>query len=1459
MTEVFDPFDNTSPPTSTNEVFDPFDNTSPPASQEPVAEYEGFVQEFAEGAASGLIGIAEGIGELVGTGVDFYTGTTNVADNVNKGAKWLRDAAGIDPAGLIGEGTEVLVQYALPGLGAATAVSKLGKAKRLSKGLFSGKPTKVQKAVQTGKELGAMGFADFVVASDGTTGIADFFDGGKSLTSYGDTLEVLETEQDTGLTGKQDNWRRLRNRLRRATEAVGFGLLVPAAAVGTVAAAKSPVGQTVVKPVAKGAEKVARPVVNVAGAALKGAADLTAPTASKLLRSAGDTTVGKFATEQAGKVGDYVEDLQRARIFGPTPGGPMARTGNIDALNKARNVTESVLGNAAALLRPRGDLPQEIGVARMLVNEQAMPDIRRAEVFVNKFDKKLDELADKAGKITEGTTTLHRTEVYRGLEDFMTAASKTDENAILNNIPKSLHKDLKEGKKTLQNLRNFVPKSETFKQLPIDTQKTIMENLPSYFRRRFKIFEDINYKPTEDVFNAAVVGFKQDPRFMGDELTKLFNQNRSEFPESRLSELGLQRVGSGKEARLIVTKPTDEAARLAANSALQRNRPKDRGLFGYKDIRSGRVAENQIQTGMFMERTNPPQFYRALLGEIDDPREKIVATIADLSEFKATDNYFKYIKDLADADEGIGKLFISPERAANNPTAIQGLNDGTYVRLGDAGATSRLLDDASKAEDASASAWGSLYGYVVPKTIYNSLTQRIVGTQGNEFVDGMRAMYSSFLRGKGAVQYSKTVLSPITQIRNVTTASMFALAQGNVGRGVNLGESVRIVLNGIDELPEKDVLDFLEDAQRRGVVGTNTVLRELQQNISKGLGYSGVDSSAQQQSKAFAKRLQDTGLKSFLGSTLGKAQDLYQGGDDIWKIYNYQFEQQKLLNALRDLPVEDQVRELIRGRVMPVSEDQLFRQVANDPKVLDDLLKDRAADIVRNTVPNYNAVPEAVRLLRATPFGNFTAFPYEILRTGTNTIAIGLDELMSLNPEIQKIGMRRLMGASSAFAGVGMGLSALAEKLSGVSDEEMRAYQRSFGTPWEKNARLIQVGRDKETKLPIYINFSYSNPYGILDNMVNAVLNNVDEGKRLGKNGMRIALEAGNAALVETFQPFMDESILFSKLKDAADPRSESILGKTFNIAVLGGRGGDPILGAPVYTREDTAGTKVANSLLHILDAFIPGASPIKLQGGEPEPSRLIRGLVGTEGGNISDRSRGGREYEAKTEVLRAFTGVTPIKIDAEKSMYYRGVEYRNRIRDASNLLNRRLRSENVTSGEIVAAYREANEARFRIANEFHQAVEDMKTLGLSKRQIAKILKKNNIGGIDGILNDKFEPLYPSDTILDVMKRNGTYDRYPKKDILRLFREFKKRKFTVDEPQPSAPNTSPKNITVFDPFDESNLQQPAPQPMPMPTVNQASIFPTFTQPRAPGPVDPSLLGDNPVTAALNAQIANRRG
>ena len=1446
--------------------------TSQPA-QEPVDEYEGAFQEFFEGIASGGIGIFQGVGEGVGAIIDVVA-DTNLSQGATDIGEAARDYAGIDPAGFIGKGMEALTQFAVPGIGAAMLFNKGVKAARIAKGLYDGQRlSKAEKAVIGAKSLGYMGLADAAVATDGMTTISDFFDGGSSVTGLGDTLEYLESDKTQGLTGRDEAGRRILNKFKFGVEAAGLGAFTSAAVPVVKGLTVNPVTKFIAKPVVKGAAAVARPVVNVAGAGLKVAADISAPVVSAGIRKAGDTKAGQFITEQARKIPAYKAELDEARLFGPTPGGVMARNSEFggplsDTINVARNITDTALGNASSLLRSRGDLTTELNTARILSKDAAIPDINRAEVSVKKVDATLDKLSDRFDKIMVGTTPLHRTEVYKTMERFMTSPLSKD-NEILSKLPKDIHAELITSKKNLNNLRTFVSESETFKMLPQKTQDTITGNLPSYFRRRFRVFEDIKYKPSAKVLGDAVTGFKNDTTFLGDILTQRYKKYPGEFPDDVLTDLGLARIGQGEEARLSVVRPTNEAAEMAAEFALQRSRPTERGRFGYKNLKGGRVAEQQIKSGMFMERTNPPVFYRALLGEIDDVREKIVATTADLAEFKAADQLFAKYSKLADTDEGIGRFFVSPEKAISDPAVQRGLADGTYVTLGGPNGASRVLQGAAeetvkKGEDFTTSAWGPLYNYVVPTRVYKSLTNAVVAGSEHELVNGARAAYSAFLRGKGATQYGKTVLSPITQIRNVTTAAAFALAQGNVGKGASLGESVRIVMNGISELPDNEVLDILENLQRRGVVGTNAQLREMQENISTGLGFNGADDAAQQQSKAFARRLQDDGLRSFLGGVTGKAQDFYQAGDDIWKIYNNMFEKNKILNALRDAPVDEQVRQLTRGRTLSMSEDQLMRSVndpINGPKVLDDLVEDYTARITRDVVPNYNAVPEGVKMLRRTPFGNFIAFPYEIMRTGSNTISIGLDELMSTNAEIQKIGMRRLMGASIAFSGSGIAMSELGYALSGVSKERMDAFQRSFAADFEKNSRLIPVGEDKETGMPKYINYSYSNPYGMLDGILNAALNKMDEGKRLGKNGTTQVVEAGTAALLETFQPFMDESILYAALKDAADPNSKSFLGQAFNIAVMGGRAGDPKMGSPVYREKDTAGTKVGNSLLHILDTFVPGGAPFSFKSGDVEPSRLIRGLLGDEEGTIlSNKTSGGRERDAKTEILRAFTGVTPLDIDPDKAMYYRGIEFKNDLKGTSNLLNSVLRKENVTPGEIVAAYRRANEARYRVSNSFHQAVEDMKTLGLSKKKIRKILKDNNIGGVDGIMANKFVPLYPSDTMLKIMKKNGTLGQFPKKTIMGIYRELKNAEFTVDEPRTTAPRAKPKLPSGFVPV------APAPAPAPAPALppgfvpfKQGSLpqpAPPITQARAPGPVNPALLGGTPAERAANAFLQN---
>jgi hypothetical protein len=76
-------------------------------------------------------------------------------------------------------------------------------------------------------------------------------------------------------------------------------------------------------------------------------------------------------------------------------------------------------------------------------------------------------------------------------------------------------------------------------------------------------------------------------------------------------------------------------------------------------------------------------------------------------------------------------------------------------------------------------------------------------------------------------------------------------------------------------------------------------------------------------------------------------------------------------------------------------------------------LKEEAADIVRNTVPNYAYVSDTVRALRRLPLGTFMSFPSEILRTTTNIAQRSLREIK--DPALRNIGIKRLIGLGTVF------------------------------------------------------------------------------------------------------------------------------------------------------------------------------------------------------------------------------------------------------------------------------------------------------------------------------------------------------------------------------------------------------------------------------------------------------------
>ena len=160
-------------------------------------EDEGTLQEIAEGVGSGLLAIPQGIAETVTTVIDLGAGT-NYTDAVTRGFNKMRDDLGIDPAGAAGKITEGLIQFGVPGVGAAAAVSKFSKLGKLARGTdkmradpgslktmkITKQPlemkglSKSQKLGLAAQQFAAAGAVDAVVATDGTQSLGDFFEGG---------------------------------------------------------------------------------------------------------------------------------------------------------------------------------------------------------------------------------------------------------------------------------------------------------------------------------------------------------------------------------------------------------------------------------------------------------------------------------------------------------------------------------------------------------------------------------------------------------------------------------------------------------------------------------------------------------------------------------------------------------------------------------------------------------------------------------------------------------------------------------------------------------------------------------------------------------------------------------------------------------------------------------------------------------------------------------------------------------------------------------------------------------------------------------------------------------------------------------------------------------------------------------------------------------------------------------
>ena len=761
---------------------------------------------------------------------------------------------------------------------------------------------------------------------------------------------------------------------------------------------------------------------------------------------------------------------------------------------------------------------------------------------------------------------------------------------------------------------------------------------------------------------------------------------------------------------------------------------------------------------------------KAIYGEVKNAREAYVNTIAQMAQFKGVDNFYSLFRKVVDDDiarNGRNSIYHNTNNRTIGDDAQKFIKTPkgyqSYI-LGKSSLIKNQIDELAPGE----TPFGAMHGIAMPSEMWKSMSH-IVMNDVNDTGRIARAIYGGFLKLKGYSQYAKTILSPITQVRNVVSASLFAVAQGNVGRGANVMESVRLVKNDILQRYKGDDLAYLVDLQKRGVIGSQAELRELQSNIRRGIGYeAGVDSRTLRGQKEFQdtrtsvgdaseagrygtktdpvlmKRLKETNFTGFTGSIdkgikkgASIVENMYKGGDDIWKIYNYEFELNKLRTA--------RAKHLAKGKGDAVEVKKLAKDF--DEKFLKgQRIEDFAADRVRNLVPNYDLTSPLVAGLRRLPVGNFISFPAEIIRTGFNTLDTAMKELSSNIPEVRQIGMRRLMGSLGTFVALPITIREMAMNLTETSDEEMRAIQ-NMSAPFQKNSTLLPVGRDKNGHIEV-IDFSHTNPYDTLIRPFTALLRSLDNDGKLGKDGVEKVRRASYEAFSEFFTPFLSESIITARVRDVLP-------------VTMYGRGGETMSGAKIFkTGEggDAFGDQLAKGFIHVIEGITPGASPFRVPVGsnfnDIEFGRFTRGV-----GDLGPEPSTGKEYTTSGELLRALTGLNTQSYDPDRLGMFKANEFKAARSTAATLYNREIKKSVTTPESILDAWTRANNARLRTFRKFRQDFLDLQSLGATRQQIIQRLKKENVGNkeIGSVINNRYIPFFPSrDSFIDAREKGHT-------------------------------------------------------------------------------------------------------
>ena len=838
-----------------------------------------------------------------------------------------------------------------------------------------------------------------------------------------------------------------------------------------------------------------------------------------------------------------------------------------------------------------------------------------------------------------------------------------------------------------------------------------------------------------------------------------------------------------------------------------------------------------LADGMLKDRSrilDEAPLLQEMMGVVRDPKEAFLRTVNDISNTVAAQRlYGQVARSLGKTtfQDGLPALRQGqrPIIDGNNLTdqMVAQLEGFGYVRAGEL-----------NPERAFGGKFGSLSGDFIPGEVYNSLTTPMRSSSS------VQEALAVSLQLKGLSQMTKTVLNPLSQVRNFLSNTFVVGANGLLGRNLGLFESADVLVSNALESPEQ--FKLLRAMANEGAIGQNIQINEMRRLLQEQTEL-GVSARLNKAGNAFRQ--------SKLGAPVRFMEKTYGLGDDYWKVVGALGEKARYGAALRKGGVDiDNVSPAVQDALVASGLAQRSRSIAGTE--FGDLF---AIDLVKQTMPTYSMVPEAIKALRRIPVvGNFMAFPAEIIRTTGNIVnravkemgfkptqqmidELGLQNANRIARQVRGIGAQRLTGYISMAQVAPLAMRDAAHTILDVTPEE-EALLEENSAYWTKGNTLMYLEKLKDGQAD-YADLSYMLPYEFMLAPARAALQVYGEKGEVGANEAEQIFAGTWEGFKKFAEPFASEGLAAERVIDVTI------------------RNGKTQTGAEIYEPGEMMGDKLSKSLVHVTGAFMPGIIDQfrTIKGGEFVPGRATRAITGMP-------SRDGDPYTIAEEAGTMLIGVRPMKLKVDRSLGYAGGEYSANRSSAVQIFTKVADDNDADVNDILEAYVQANEARRRHQAELRDKILKAQAAGMSRAEVFQAFKNTGVSRkeLRDILDNKYTPIKVSRNLIrevarevNIKRENRILDRVPVSEINAVRRSLIGTPI-IGEREEVQETTTP----VFDPT------------QPFTIVGQEAPSPSPTAPApAPAPPQPTILqqvqdktrtilgtASNPISALRDLEI-----